>query len=96
MTLDALMCATIALVHIAILCHTVGTTMRHVEIVANPLLLLVPATVAMPGVEVYSSSSAKSTGSLSSLSGRKLDLTLSATRSKALCLLEELTRLWDF
>ena len=47
MTLNALVCATIALVHIAILCHTVGAPMRHVVIVANPLLLLIPTTVAM-------------------------------------------------
>ena len=47
MALDALMCPSVTLVDVAILCHIVRTTMGHVVVVADSLLLLVPSTVAM-------------------------------------------------
>ena len=47
MTFNALVHTTTALVEVVLLGDTVGTTMWHIIVVADPLFLLVPSTVTM-------------------------------------------------
>ena len=47
MTFNALMNATAALVMSTIFRHLIAASMRHIEIVTNPLALFVPSTVPM-------------------------------------------------
>ena len=47
MTLNALVHAPITLVEVILLGHLVGAAVSHVEIVADALLLLIPATESM-------------------------------------------------
>ena len=47
MALNALVHATVTLVEVVVLGDLVGTSVSHVKIVANPLLLLIPSAVSM-------------------------------------------------